>query len=128
MEVFFLPSKTAQRRPVYFGMIPEALTIGRMVLSLRLLVLFASVSGGLLVVAEWKLTALLTQFESIRREPLLLLYASGGRAGIVVGALLAAGPLFIVLYTGTALHHMLTEGPAHAAARGRAALLRSLVE
>jgi|GEM_PF-4243389 len=77
-------------------MIPEALTIGRMVLSLRLLLLFASVSGG--------------------------------RAGIVVGALLAAGPLFIVLYTGTALHHMLTEGPAHAAARGRVALLRSLVE
>ncbi len=160
-------------------MIPEALTIGRVVLSLRLLLLFASVAGGLLVtwliigargddlrrwvvssitnaallvVAGWKLTALLTQFESIRREPLLLLYASGGRAGIVVGALLAAaylgwrivgsrhaelkplylirastlalvaaGALFIVLYTGTALHHMLTEGPSHAAARGRAA-------
>ena len=164
---------------VYWGMIPEALPIGRAVLSLRLLLLFASVSGGLLLVwlilrargddlrrwvvdsiitaallvmAGWKLTALLTQFETIRREPLLLLYAAGGRAGIVVGALLAAaylgwriagsrraefkpldlvrgmilalvaaGSLFIVLHTGTALYYTLSGGPAHAAGRGRTA-------
>ncbi len=160
-------------------MIPEALTVGRMVLSLRPLLLFASLSGGLLLVwliigargndlrrwvvnsvinaalllvAGWKLTALLTQFESVRREPLLLLYASGGRGGVVVGALLAAaylgwriarsrradrnnpdlirattlalvavGSLFVVLYTGTALYHIFSEGPAHAASRGQAA-------
>ncbi len=98
-------------------MIPEAITIGRLVLSVRLLLLFASASGGLLllwliigaradalrrwvvnavinsallVLAGWKLTALVMQFAGIRREPLLLLYASGGRAGVVVGVVLAA--------------------------------------
>ena len=103
-------------------MIPEALALGPVVLSVRPLLLVASIAGGLLVtwlligrerevarreVADsvtasvlialggWKLTALVLQFDVVRMEPILLLHASGGRLGIVVGAALALGYLIV---------------------------------
>ncbi|TVR61644.1 MAG: hypothetical protein EA426_03120 [Spirochaetaceae bacterium] len=99
-------------------MIPEAISIGRAVLSVRLLLVFVSVGGGLFVawtllgpgrselrkllvdsatsaafvfLVVWKVTPVVTQFATIRREPLLLLYASGGTVGIILGALAALG-------------------------------------
>ena len=97
-------------------MIPEAISLGRMVLSFRLLLLFSAAGAGgvagwfllgarrdalrrvvidslttatLLLLAGWKLVALVTQWTAIRREPLLLLWATGGRPGILVGLALA---------------------------------------
>ena len=97
-------------------MIPEAVSLGRMVLSFRLLLLFFAAGAGgvagwfllgsrrdairrvvidslttatLLLLAGWKLVALVTQWSAIRREPLLLLWATGGRPGILVGLALA---------------------------------------
>ena len=99
-------------------MIPEAISIGRAVLSVRLLLVFVSIGGGLSVawillgprrselrkllvdsvtsaafvfLVVWKVTPVVTQFATIRREPLLLLYAPGGSVGIVLGALAALG-------------------------------------
>ncbi len=101
-------------------MIPEALSIGRAVLSVRLLLIFGSVGGGLLAtwvllgnrrsalrsrlvdtlstagllfLLSWKSAALLSQFATIRREPLLLLWASGGRLGVVIGSVAVLGYL-----------------------------------
>ncbi|TVR00906.1 MAG: hypothetical protein EA403_11030 [Spirochaetaceae bacterium] len=97
-------------------MIPEAVSLGRMVLSFRLLLLFLAAGGGgvagwfllgarrdalrrvvidslttavLLLLAGWKLVALVTQWFAIRREPLLLLWATGGRLGIFAGLAMA---------------------------------------
>ena len=99
-------------------MIPEALSIGRAVVSLRLLLPIASVAVGLAAVwfllgrdrAElrklvldrlttagflfflvWKATPIVTRFETIRREPLLILYAPGGTVGLILGVLAVVG-------------------------------------
>lgn len=99
-------------------MLPDAISIGPALLSTRLLLIFAAGGGGLLAVwlllgrerdalrrevvdvittgaligfAGWKLVALFTQFDAIRRRPLILLHASGGRIGVAVGALLVIG-------------------------------------
>lgn len=103
---------------------PEVISIGRAALSLRLLLpVVASVSGFAIAwlllgsrnaalrremldllssavvwfLLIWKLTPLVTRFETVAREPLLLLYAPGGRAGVVLGFLGAVGYLLFVV-------------------------------
>ena len=109
-------------------MIPEALSIGRAVLSVRLLLIFGSAGGGLLAtwvllgsrrkalrrrlvdtlstagllfLLSWKIAPLISQFATIRREPLLLLWASGGRLGVVLGSVVALGYLGWQFYRHT---------------------------
>ena len=130
-------------------MIPEAVSLGRMVLSFRLLLLFLAAGAGgvagwfllgsrrdalrrvvidslttavLLLLAGWKLVALVTQWSAIRREPLLLLWATGGRPGIIVGLALA------LAYLGWKLGRARRNGPgARDLARGVALVVSAAV-
>ena len=121
---------------------PEVISIGRAALSVRLLLPVAASVAGLAIawlllgrrnaalrrelldllstsalwfLLLWKLTPLVTRFETIAREPALLLYAAGGRAGAVVGLLGAVSYLTVAVARRGYLHYRRRSGASRSA-------------